>query len=266
MKRLLFALTCLLVACDGGSTPGSSDGATPLTDGAGPPPAGDRSSPAAYVRGDFRALVIELDVGGGLAPSAGVSDTVIGAMGPLLDKPDGIRVETDTEIPTERLQDEWTFADLQALAAETFDSRGSSDEAVLHTMWLPGRYVAEGGGTILGVAWSNRHIAMFPETIEASCSGLLPTVRERVCTEAQAAVWTHEIGHVIGLVNLGIPMVEDHEDPDHPGHTNDEEGVMYWAYERPAAADLLAARLAGGGPSFEFGPASLADVEAFRAP
>jgi len=262
MNRFVLLLSLLLVvACDGDT----SGDPMPGVDGGDPPPAGDRSAPAAYVRGEYRSLVIELDTAGGLRPRAGVSETVIGAVTPLLDKPDGVRVETDTAIGDDQLRDEWTFDDVRALAAATFDGRGGADEAVLHTMWLPGRYAAEGGGTVLGVAWGNRHIAMFPETIEASCASLLPAVRERVCTEAEAAVWTHEIGHVIGLVNIGVPMVEDHEDPEHPGHTTDEDGVMYWASERAAAADLLAARLAGGGPVFEFGPASRADVEAFRS-
>ncbi|MAQ17938.1 MAG: hypothetical protein CMN30_24460 [Sandaracinus sp.] len=78
-------------------------------------------------------------------------------------------------------------------------------------------------------------------------------------------MWTHEAGHVIGLVNTGIPMVEDHEDPDHPGHTTDEDGVMYWAYETASVSDLLLARMGTGSDRlFHWGPASLADVAAFR--
>lgn len=225
-----------------------------------------RSEPSAYVRGDHPGLVIELDVMEGVdGPRDGVETTVIGALDPLLDKPAGIRVVSDDLIDGSRAQTEWTFDDLVALGDEAFDEVGTDDEAVMHTLWLPGRYISESGATVLGVAWSNRHIAMFAETIDDSCSATLPLVRDRVCREAEAAVWTHEVGHVIGLVNNGIPLVTPHEDGEHPRHTSDEDGVMYFAYERASAIDLLAARMAGGDERlFEFGPGSLADVAAFR--
>jgi hypothetical protein len=43
----------------------------------------------------------------------------------------------------------------------------------------------------------------------------------------------HEIGHAIGLVNNGLPMVEAHQDADHGAHCNNPDCVMYWANEGP---------------------------------
>jgi len=222
---------------------------------------GPRSDPAAYIRDAHPSLIVELDVVEGVAPRDGVGALMIGALEPLLAKPGGISIQTDDTIPASRALDEWTFADVEALALETFDQIGPDDSAVFHTLWLTGRYVSDSGGTILGIAWANRYLAIFADTIDGACSGALPLTRERVCREAEAAVWTHEAGHVIGLVNNPLPMVEPHEDPEHPGHTSNRDGVMYWSYEGPSFIDAL---IAGSGPDFAFGPESMADVAAFR--
>lgn len=221
---------------------------------------GPRSAPAAYIRGAYPSLVIELDVVEGLAPRDGVAELLIGALDPLLEKPGGIRIQMDETIPASRARAEWTFAEVEALAHETFDQVGSEDDAVFHTLWLSGSFQSESGGTVLGIAWANRYLAIFADSIDGACSAALPLTRERVCREAESTVWTHEVGHVIGLVNNPVPMVEPHEDADHPGHTSNPDGVMYWAYERPSFIDGLI----GGEPMVEFGPESTADIAAFR--
>ncbi len=77
----------------------------------------------------------------------------------------------------------------------------------------------------------------------------------------------HEIGHTLGLVDNGVPMVQDHEDPDHANHTADPECIMYWAYERRAAVKKLEQVLDSGTPEEAIGfcPPSLNDLEQFKA-
>ena len=41
----------------------------------------------------------------------------------------------------------------------------------------------------------------------------------------------HEVGHLLGLVNLVYQSPVDHEDPDHPGYLGNDDSVMYWAIE-----------------------------------
>ena len=49
--------------------------------------------------------------------------------------------------------------------------------------------------------------------------------------EVERAVTVHEAGHLLGLVNLVYTSPIDHEDPNHKGHSNNEDSVMYWAIE-----------------------------------
>jgi hypothetical protein len=227
------------------------------------PPGPERSTPSAYIRGELPRLIIELDATEGYAPRPGVRDLLVEVYAPLLDKPAGIHIVDDETLPSRGPETLWTFAELEALVAERFNRSVPADAAVFHTIWLEGGYDTGGAGTVLGVAWSNRYLVIFPDAIAEACEGN-PLTEERLCREAESAVWVHEVGHVIGLVNNGIPMVTDHEDPDHPGHTGDPDGVMYWAYETPSGLDLLLPGLGGSERTFQFSAPSLADIAAIR--
>jgi hypothetical protein len=50
---------------------------------------------------------------------------------------------------------------------------------------------------------------------------------------------THEVGHILGLVNNGIPMQKAREDPDHRGHSSNPRSVMYWKVETGNIIDFL---------------------------
>ena len=53
----------------------------------------------------------------------------------------------------------------------------------------------------------------------------------------------HEFGHLLGLVNLVYQSPVDHEDPDHPGHSNNEDSVMYWAVESSDISNIFSGQL-----------------------
>jgi hypothetical protein len=221
----------------------------------------EASNPAAYIRGtDFDRLVIELDGVTGRGPRAGVVDRLTAGLAALLDKPGGITVVRDEDLAASGPDRVWAFSELDTLARERFGGEVASGAATFHTMWLDGEYE---NPNVLGVAWANRFLVLFADRIDAGCARPIDRLEEALCQEAEVAIWTHEVGHVIGLVNNGIPIVEDHEDAERPGHTIDEDGVMYWAYEGANVFSLIESRL-DDGDGLEFGPASRADVAAFR--
>lgn len=64
----------------------------------------------------------------------------------------------------------------------------------------------------------------------------------------------HHAGHALGLVNLGIPMQQNHEaPPPHHGHVTDAQAVMQWGFEIPGYALANA-------PYDSYGPAIRADL------
>ncbi len=228
----------------------------------------DRELVAGYLRPDpYPRLVVELDAVEGLALADDVVGPLLLALDGLVDKPGGIELVVDDSLPASAGRD-WTFAELEQLAEQTFDLEVEPDTIKIHVLLLDGSYHESDGDELLGLAWGHRHAALFQLGIQAACStgnggkGL----SSKSCRSAELGVLAHEIGHVIGLVNNGVPMVEDHEDPEHPNHTRDSDCLMYWAYERRAVVTKIQDAIdAGAAPEEALGccPPSLADLAAY---
>jgi hypothetical protein len=79
----------------------------------------------------------------------------------------------------------------------------------------------------LGFAYRNTSLCLFGKTIANNSGGFgKPT---RIALESN--VLAHEIGHILGLINVGSPMVVNHEDPDHSKHCNNPLCIMYYSIE-----------------------------------
>jgi hypothetical protein len=90
-------------------------------------------------------------------------------------------------------------------------------------------------------------------------------MHEELLIAGQYSILLHELGHLSGLVDLGLPMVEDHEDADYDGHCDNPDCVMFHSFERQRALELLHERfLAGDMARSSLDDACLADVAALR--
>lgn len=218
-----------------------------------------------YIRGDQDTrLVIELDVVAGAEPRAGVTDDLVARLSSLLDKPAGIEVVMGS-ITSRGADHAWTEAELFAIADESFANDVPAGTVAMHVMWLDGHHERDTAtGAILAVAWSHTHIAVFENTIESHCDGQ-PLLGDRLCETAQYGVWLHEVGHLLGLVDNGTPMVTPHIDAEHGRHDSNDGCLMYWAYESSTGLDSLASTLLGGGDLPDFDANCLADIAAVRS-
>ncbi len=131
----------------------------------------------------------------------------------------------------------YSLEDLVRTSREHRDRSSGGDTVALHVLVLPGRFQTEG---VPGAAFHATAIALFPQEIGRM---LLPGAAR---SAFEAAVALHELGHAFGLVNR-TGAGEFHEDPDHPGHTADEDSVMYWAIESPSLPQIF-----GSGPPRSF--------------
>jgi|TARA_B100000959_G_scaffold135941_1_gene142806 hypothetical protein len=94
---------------------------------------------------------------------------------------------------------------------------------VVHILYLNGEY--SDNDQTLGLAYSGTSFAIFKEKIEDAAFLLISS------KDIEKSVIVHEFGHLLGLVNNGYQSPHDHEDSQHPHHSNNEESVMYWAIE-----------------------------------
>ena len=115
---------------------------------------------------------------------------------------------------------------------------------------------------------------VFNESVQDSCIVLRPNGKpfsikkqDTIFKITEHSVWIHEIGHLLGLVDNGLPMVSDHRDPDpgHGAHDDNELCVMYWANDRSGMLERIRDNVEGGEESsLGFDDACLADIAALR--
>jgi hypothetical protein len=259
---LCWLITLLLpvLGCGGSSGPG---GSTPGIDTLEPAP-----RVLGYVRGDvYPRLVLEVDRVVGFGPRTSTEQDLARRLEAILDKPAGVEMVTDAAIASRGSDHAWTLAELDALTTQHFDLPVASGTTKIHVLFVDGRYDSgPGGGTVLGIAWKNQNIAIFKQVIEENCAAAgLGLLTEAACAAAELAICLHEVGHVIGLVDNGLPMVTPHEDTAHPGHDVSQDCVMYWAYEGDALISRVADDLLGSGSSaLDFDADCLADIAAVR--
>jgi hypothetical protein len=206
---------------------------------------------AAYLQRRVPELVVEIDAVPGAAPRPESVDLLRRRLGEVVDKPGGITI-----LPTGSASagdGAWSFSELQGAEAAHRTTRNSTSGASLYLLFVDGRPPREGA---IGVAYSASAAAIFSDQIDEAATLLV------TAAEIERADVVHEVGHLLSLVNLGYTSSRDHEDADHPGHSDNPASVMYWAVDNVGVATLLGGRPA---PPTEFDADDLADLAAIRS-
>ncbi|MEX2555679.1 MAG: hypothetical protein WEB06_08605 [Actinomycetota bacterium] len=195
------------------------------------------------------SLVVEVDWMSGRKPSSSALTHLASILNRELAKPGGVDVRLGAEMAT--TDTSWTVDDLVA-AERAFRAERSGGARV--TMWIAylGGSLAE-ADSALGAAFAASAAVLFRDRIGQATSALI------MASEIERSVLTHEVGHLLGLVNIGYQSRFNHEDPTHPKHSSNRDSVMYWAVEDISLRDLLS-----GGPPADFDEADRADLAMLR--
>lgn len=206
----------------------------------------------AMLRGDRPRLVVEIDVQEGLSPSQEAIDHLVATLAEHADKPAGITLTGGNTFSSDRTG--WTAADLRAVAS-THRSTSSGDEVVsVYVLYVRGGFVDDGEETsAIGVAHRASEVALFPERWR-DVGDLLGSGRR-----VERAVLLHEVGHLLGLVELNYTSDHDRRDPEHPGHSRNRGSVMHWAVETTIVGQIFE-----GPPPDRFDAADADDLAALR--
>jgi hypothetical protein len=196
--------------------------------------------------GNGNRIVVEVRAQEGAAPIAGTLSHVTG----VLHDASGKTVATDGIRGVGGGARAWTASEIAdaADAVDRFTEGGS--QVVVRLLFLHGSF--GGDESILGVAVRGDVAAIFSDQVDAA-AGLL--VSPRVVEDA---VTIHELGHLLGLVDLVLHT--GRADPAHPGHSTNKDSVMYWAVE----SDVISQLLDGGIPN-DFDAQDRADLARIRA-
>lgn len=127
-------------------------------------------------------------------------------------------------------QANWTTDQVYNLGIQVRHALSNQTGTNIVILFLKGTY--NGAATTLGVTIQGQTIiAVFKDAVRSGGSSQLSLQ----LLEQRTVI--HEIGHVLGLIGLGISASSSrHEDQAHPRHCSDPECVMYYAGD--ARADL----------------------------
>lgn len=214
--------------------------------------AGVGANGAAILRADRPRLVIEVDVQSGASLSQAALDHLAGITGDVSDKTE-IVFEGGNEFASDDAS--WTSSDLRDAVAANRNTASDNSQVSIHLLVVRGVNERDGQETnAIGLAYGASTIAFFPDRLRGL--GGLTGSNDGIAR----SVLVHELGHLLGLINLTYTSQIDHEDPEHPGHSSSEASVMFHAVETTLVAELF-----GGGPPDRFDDADLADIEHIKA-
>jgi hypothetical protein len=201
-------------------------------------------------------ITVELDHPAGLAPHP----DAVARLDARIEDLTGQQVQVTVDEEAIASPAKATLTDVAALERRHRDSAHSGGGAAgLYILYLGGEYAEDAG--VLGAAYLGYSVVVFRAVIgkagtprpNGECAGIIgPTP-----CEVERAVLVHEVGHLLGLVNINHDSKQDHWDEKQGHHCADQRCVMFWQIE-------VGGPLAGPPPD-EFDPRCKADIAQIRA-
>ncbi|HVF31977.1 MAG TPA: hypothetical protein VM933_02970 [Acidimicrobiales bacterium] len=232
------------------ATPDGGDGGPPATSAPAARTDGSLGPPGAFARTLLRptpatAIVVERFHQRGAEPRTRSVTFAVDTLRQVTGK----SVDSRAPVQLDGTGQAWTADQIRSVADRSSRVPQGGSTAVLRVLFLGGAY--EGSSSVLGVAVRGDTLAVFSESVTRASTPALSggTIEE--------AVLVHELGHLLGLVDL--VRKTGRADPDHPEHSPNPRSVMYWAVETDLIGQVLS-----GPPPREFDEADLADLRALR--
>ncbi len=187
----------------------------------------------------YTSLKIEVQYMTGFAPDAAALNHLQSVLTALLNKPSGITIVTK-EIPASPNL-ALSVNDVDIIEKNHRTAFTNGNELAVYVLYTNGNYT---DNNVLGVAYKNTSAVLFGKKINDNSGGLGQASR----TKLVATVIEHELGHLLGLVNLGSPMQTGHQDGAHGHHCSNSNCLMHYTSE---TSDILGFLITGNIPSFD---------------
>lgn len=157
----------------------------------------------------------------------------------------------------------WSAPEILHLAKANRKGISTSTEGYFFVAFLNG-YFDKGNGAetqVLGVQLNDSSvIAIFKPVVAAASSGQPAYVGKYI----EQSTLVHEMGHALGLVNNGLPVVSAHHDHANGAHCSNTACTMYWQNEGGAAARQFVIKYVLTGNEVIFGSECLRDAREFK--
>lgn len=181
-----------------------------------------------------QSLLVEINYVEGLSPNPQSLLNLHQFLQNRLNKPDGInfiqrQISTQSGSP-------FTLDEISGIENSFRTEYNETGILKLHILFLNGNYIEDTStGRILGIAYRNTSCVIF----ENSVQDLSNSINEPNRIDLETTVLCHEIGHILGLVNLGTPMQNNHLDSNHVKHCINPNCLMYWEVENNSITNMM---------------------------
>ena len=180
--------------------------------------------------GTYTSIKVQLQYMPGFAPDAAALNNLTNFLNSLVNKPSGI---TFTQTPVAASgKSVFSIEDISALEKANRTQFTNGNVLSVYIIYLDAPFTT---ANILGAAYRNTSLAIFGPTVTNSSGGVNQTTR----TKLETTVLDHEFGHLLGLTNLGTPMVTQHEDGAHMSHCNNSSCLMYFSTQTSMMGGVL---------------------------
>jgi predicted Zn-dependent protease len=188
----------------------------------------------------FKKLRLEILHMPGHAPTAASVENINQFLNSRIEKPDGIQIHV-RQIPSLN-KARYSISDLLELERSHRVEWNQKANMSLCILLVDGDFSET--NRVLGVAYRNTSMALFQKTVQQFSGGLTQPPR----TILESTIFLHELGHVLGLVNNGGPMQQNHHDEANGEHCSNGDCLMYFAVE---TTDFAANLLGGSVPTLD---------------
>lgn len=196
----------------------------------------------------YTSLAVEIQYISGYAPDAAALNLLQQFLATRLNKPAGITISTKA-IPDPG-QATLSLSQVREIENNNRTLFNTGTQLSIYILYTNSDFTDAG---TLGIAYRNSSAALMGKKIHDNSGGFGQVSR----TKLEATVLEHEVGHLLGLVDLGSPMQSAHKDATHGNHCSNEQCLMYYASETTDVFGFLSRNAA---PSLDAG--CLADLKA----
>lgn len=175
---------------------------------------------------NYSKIIVEVQYAQGFAPTQTAIDNLKTFMEKYINKPGGVIIK-QSSIPAPG-KSSYNVYDLVDVESRYRSEYTRPDTMAVYFFFADSGYSEDTDNSkVLGVAYRNTSMAIFERTVHQYSDGWNQPERSKL----ETAIINHEFGHILGLVNAGTPMQENHQDAPHGRHCTSTSCLMYWAVE-----------------------------------